>query len=174
MNSKPFILRPPEGDDLEWVVKSEATVYAREYEFDQTFEALVASIVADFAAHFDPGRERCWIADVNGARVGHVFLVKHPERSDTAKLRLLLVESGAQGMGLGQALVNECLNFARSAGYRRVTLWTQSILTAACRIYQKAGFQLVNEEPHHSFGRDLIGQTWEVELVSVAGTPGAG
>ncbi len=164
MNGKPFTLRAPEGDDLEWVVRSEGELYAREYGFDETFEALVASIVADFRAHFDAERERCWIADVNGTRVGHVFLVKHPERLDTAKLRLLLVESSAQGMGLGQALVGECLNFARSVGYRKVTLWPQSILTAACRIYQKAGFQLVNEEPHRSFGRDLIGQTWEVEL----------
>jgi len=159
-----FILRPHRAGDMGWVVFREAAVYAEEYGFDATFEALVSSIVADFLTNFDSKRERCWIAEVGGYPVGHVFLVKHPKQSRTAKLRLLMVESSARGKGLGHALVNECVRFAREAGYRKITLWTQSILTAAHKIYQAAGFQLVKEEPHHSFSQDLVGQTWELKL----------
>ncbi len=159
-----ILLRQPEKEDLEWVIKSEGSAYATEYGFDATFEALVSTIVADFVANLDPLRERGWIAEVEGKRAGHVFLVKHPDEFETAKLRLLLVDPAARGLGVGDALVNACLAFARQAGYRKVTLWTQSILVGACRVYQKAGFQLVREEPHHSFGLDLIGQTWEVNL----------
>ena len=147
-----------------WVVYREATLYGQEYHFDSHFEALVARIVSDFITNFDEARERCWIAEVGSNPVGHVFLVKHPDQPHAAKLRLLCVEPEARGLGLGQALVNECVQFARSVGYRKIVLWTQSILTPAQRIYQKAGFLLVHEEPHHSFGHDLVGQTWELDL----------
>ncbi len=159
-----FVLRPPRAGDMGWVVESEALLYAGEYGFDATFETLVARIVADFVESFDPARERCWIAELDGRRVGHIFLVKHPERPDTAKLRLLLVEARARGKGLGAALVNECVQFARACGYRKVTLWTQSILAAAHHIYSQFGFRMVKQEHHRSFGQDLIGQIWELDL----------
>jgi len=160
----PYVLRPHRVGDMGWIVHREGLGYAEQYGWDATFEALAAKIVSDFITHFDPDRERCWIAEADGQSVGHIFLVRHPDQPDTAKLRLLFVEPCARGTGLGQALVNECVRFARTAGYRKVVLWTQSILTAAHRIYERAGFHLVKEEPHRSFGHDLIGQEWELVL----------
>ncbi len=161
---KPFVLRPHRVGDMGWVVYSEGLGYALQFGWDESFEALVAKIVADFIANYDASRERCWIAEIDGQHAGHIFLVKHPEELRTARLRLLYVEPSARGLGLGQALVRECIRFARTAGYKRVGLWTQSILAAAHRIYQRAGFRLVKEEAHHSFGYDLVGQEWELEL----------
>jgi DNA-binding MarR family transcriptional regulator/GNAT superfamily N-acetyltransferase len=160
----PFTLRSHRVGDMGWVVHREAAGYAEQYAFDQTFEALVAKIVSDFITHFNPARERCWIAEIDGRNVGHIFLVQHPRQRHTAKLRLLFVEASARGLGLGDALVGECIRFARAAGYRRIVLWTQSMLTPAIRIYRKAGFRLIKEEPHQSFGHNLIGQEWELIL----------
>lgn len=161
---KPFVLRPHRVGDMGWVVHSEGLGYALQFGWDETFEALAAKIVADFIANYDASRERCWIAEIDGQHAGHIFLVKHPDKPDTAKLRLLYVEPSARGLGLGETLVTECLRFARTAGYKKVVLWTQSILSAAHRIYQRAGFRLVKQEAHHSFGHDLAGQEWELEL----------
>lgn len=160
----PFILRPHRIGDMGWIVHREGLGYAQQFGWDASFESLVARITADFLTNFDPVRERCWIAEVNGRNAGHIFLVQHPERPHTAKLRLLFVEPSARGLGLGEALVNECVQFARTVGYRQITLWTQSILAAAQHLYKKAGFRLVKEEPHNSFGQDLIGQEWELNF----------
>jgi len=159
-----YVLRPHRPGDMGWVVHREGALYAQEYGFDETFEALVARLVADFLTEFDPKRERCWIAEVDGQNVGHIFLVKHPNEPSTAKLRLLLVEPSARGLRLGSALVEECVNFARAVGYKKITLWTQSILVAAHRIYQKAGFRLIEEQANCKFGKDLVSQTWELDL----------
>ena len=164
-DARAFTLRTHRPGDMGMVASLEGAGYVAQFGWDATFEALAARIVADFIEHFDPERERCWIAEIDGRHVGHIFLVRHPEEAGTAKLRLLYVDPLARGLGLGHALVRECIAFAREAGYRRVTLWTQSILTAAHHIYQQAGFRLVREEPHHSFGKDLIGQTWQLDLV---------
>jgi GNAT superfamily N-acetyltransferase len=137
-------------------------LYAREYGYDAEFEALVAEIVAKFLQHFDPRREACWIAERAGENVGSVFLVR--EDDAVAKLRLFLVEPSARGLGIGTRLVEECVRFAGAAGYRTVRLWTQSELLAARRVYARAGFSCVAEEPHHSFGKDLVAETWELGL----------
>ena len=158
----PAILRPPRPGDMGWVVQSHGALYASEYGFDSAFEGLVAEIAAKFLASFDAARERCWIADIDGTQVGSVFLMRQSD--DVAKLRLLLVDPAGRGQGLGHRLVAECLGFARQCGYRKVTLWTQSILVAARKIYQDAGFVRVASEPHRSFGQSLTGETWELEL----------
>jgi DNA-binding MarR family transcriptional regulator/GNAT superfamily N-acetyltransferase len=158
----PAILREPRPGDMGWVVQSHGALYASEYGFDSSFEGLVAEIAAKFLASFDASRERCWIADIDGAQVGSIFLVRHSD--DVAKLRLLLVDPAGRGQRLGQRLVAECIGFAKACGYRKITLWTQSILVVARRIYQDAGFVLVATEPHRSFGQSLIGETWEREL----------
>ncbi len=158
----PAILRDPRPGDMGWVVQSHGALYAREYGFDASFEGLVAEIAGKFLASFDASRERCWIADIDGAQVGSVFLVRHSD--DVAKLRLLLVDPAGRGQGLGRRLIGECIAFAQACGYRKITLWTQSILVAARKIYQDTGFVLVATEPHRSFGQSLIGETWEREL----------
>lgn len=163
----PYLLRPPQVGDMGWIVHRQAILYAQEYGWDELYEALAAEIVAKFIKEYDPKRERCWIAEKDGATVGSVFAVKGSD--EVAKLRLLYVEPSARGLGIGKRLVEECVRFARQAGYRKMTLWTQSILSAARHIYEETGFQLVREEKHFTVGRELVGETWEMDLAAAAG-----
>src|SRR5205807_4822640 len=158
----PYVLRPHQPGDMGWVVHRHGALYAQEYGFDERFEGLVARVVAKFVDRYDPRRERCWIAEKDGEIVGSVFLVRRSRA--VAQLRLLQVEPKARGLGIGERLVAECIRFARQAGYREITLWTNSVLRVARRVYQTAGFRRVHREKHRSFGRDLVGETWELSL----------
>jgi DNA-binding MarR family transcriptional regulator/predicted N-acetyltransferase YhbS len=156
--SEPFVLRPPQAGDFGWVIQRHGELYAEEYGWDESFEALVARIVADYVENRDPARENAWIAELDGEPVGSVLCVRKEE--GVAQLRLLLVEPRARGMGIGTELVERCVDFARHARYERIMLWTNDVLDDARRIYERTGFELEREEPHHSFGQDLVGQNW--------------
>jgi DNA-binding MarR family transcriptional regulator/N-acetylglutamate synthase-like GNAT family acetyltransferase len=158
-----YILREPRIGDFGWIVSRHAELYAKEYRWTEPFEGLCAQIVADFVNNFDPNLERCWIAEINGANVGCVMLVKD-DQPGVARLRLLLVDPKGRGLGLGASLVGECVNFAGAAGYKKITLWTHSILTAARHVYEKAGFTLTSSEPRHSWGNDVIAEFWDLDL----------
>lgn len=158
----PYLLRGLEIGDIGWIVRRQGQLYAQEYGWDLQFEALVAEIASGFVKGFDPRHERAWVAEREGQVVGAIFCVK--VNAHEAKLRLLYVEPAARGLGIGARLVDECIRFAREKGYRRLTLWTNDILVAARRLYEARGFVLVNEEPHHSFGHDLVGQHWRLDL----------
>jgi DNA-binding MarR family transcriptional regulator/N-acetylglutamate synthase-like GNAT family acetyltransferase len=167
-SEQPFTLRTHRPGDMGWVVQRHGEIYHQEYGWNEEFEVLVAEIAAEFIRKLDVARERCWIAERDGRRIGCIFLVA--KDATTAKLRLLLVEPDARGLGLGRALVRECVLFALEAGYRKVVLWTQETLSAARHLYQEAGFRKTAQDPHHSFGHDLVGETWELDLRTADGS----
>jgi GNAT superfamily N-acetyltransferase len=157
-----YVLRAHRPGDMGWVVQRHGAIYAREWSYTPDFEALVARICADFLDHFDPTAERCWMAERDGQTVGSVFVVR--KSKTVARLRLLIVDAEARGLGIGAGLVDECIRFARGAGYRTITLWTHQQLLAARRLYQNAGFRCVREEPTRSFGQNLVDETWQLRL----------
>jgi GNAT superfamily N-acetyltransferase len=162
-----IILREPRPGDLGWVVARHAELYLREYGWAENFEGICAQIVADFVSKFDPKSERCWIAEMDGQNAGCVFLVRDSEQKSSekvARLRLLLVDPMARGRGLGTRLTDECIRFARQCGYRRITLWTHEVLTAARHIYQRAGFRLTSSEKRKSFGQNVVSEYWDLDL----------
>jgi DNA-binding MarR family transcriptional regulator/N-acetylglutamate synthase-like GNAT family acetyltransferase len=161
-SARSYSLRAPKHGDFGWIVARHAALYAEEYGWVEPFEGLCAQIVADFVNNFDEKRERCWIAEMNGENVGCIMLAK--DSAEVARIRLLLVEPKARGLGLGHRLVDECVSFARQAGYRKITLWTHSVLTAARRVYEKAGFTLTASEPRHTWGKDVVAEYWDLEL----------
>ncbi len=162
----PILLRSHQPGDMGWVVERHGLLYWQEYGWDERFEALVARIAADFIDLLESERERCWIAERDGQRLGCVFLVRDAESdpATTARLRLLLVDPAARGLGLGRTLVQQCTTFARSAGYKRIVLWTNSVLTSARRIYEQEGYRLLREKPYTAFGKDLVSQDWQLDL----------
>ena len=161
-DAPPYILRPLQIGDIGQITQAQGVLYSREYGWDVTYEALVAEILSGFVKNFDARWDNAWVAERDNEVIGSIFLVRNS--AGLARLRLLYVDSSARGLGLGKRLVQECIDDAREKGYRTMTLWTNDILVAARRIYAAAGFRLVKEEPHHSFGKDLVGQTWELEL----------
>ncbi len=158
----PYILRPHQIGDLGWIIQRHATLYAEEYGWCEGIEAMVAEVAAEFLRNFDPAREYCWISEREGETVGSVAIVRKSD--EVAKLRLLIVDPKARGLGIGRRLVDECVRFARQKGYARITLWTVDVLTAARHLYEMAGFRLEREEPHHGFGPALVGQDWVLDL----------
>jgi DNA-binding MarR family transcriptional regulator/GNAT superfamily N-acetyltransferase len=160
--ASPIVLRPHRPGDMGWVTSANASLYAQEYGWDISYEALVARITAEFIENFDPKRERCWIAEMDGERVGSVFVVKKTD--EIAKLRLLIIDPKARGLGLGKRLVDECLRFAKDTGYKSMTLWTQANLLAARGIYARAGFKMTAAEANRAFGVDLVSETWDIEF----------
>ncbi len=160
--TRAYILRAPKPGDFGWIVARHAALYAQDYRWTGPFEGLCAQIVADYVNKHDPRRERCWIAELDGENAGSIMLVKDSE--DVARIRMLLVEPTARGLGIGVRLVEECVSFARQAHYRKVTLWTHSVLTTARNIYERAGFKLVASQQHNSWGKKVIGETWELTL----------
>ncbi len=163
-SAEPFTLRTHRPGDLGWVVQRHGELYHAEYGWGERFEALVARTIVDFVEQLDPARERCWIAERDGERVGCIFVVRHPERGGVARLRLFLIEPHARGLGLGRRLVQEVTRFARGAGYHTITLWTQQALLAARHLYREEGYRVVHEEPHLLFGPESIAETWELTL----------
>jgi GNAT superfamily N-acetyltransferase len=159
---RPLVIRPLRAGDFGWVVHRHGALYAQEYGWDATFEALAARVVADYIQNRDPKREEAWIAELDEEPVGCVFCVKEDE--EVARLRLLLVEPKARGMRIGSRLVDQCVRFSKGAGYKRLVLWTNDVLVSARRIYEAAGFRLASESPHHSFGHDLVEQDWVLDL----------
>jgi DNA-binding MarR family transcriptional regulator/GNAT superfamily N-acetyltransferase len=157
-----YVLRPPLPGDFGWIVKRHAELYAEEYGWVAPFEGVCAQIVADFINKFDANRERCWIAEIDGERVGSIMLAK--DSAEVARIRLLLVDPKARGLGLGARLTGECIRFARAAGYKKITLWTHRVLTAARHIYQKAGFKVMRSERHRSWGKPVVGEHWDLAL----------